>query len=98
MGSPGWEPELRRFPGLLLGLRRGGLHSYSCSIPINVRSPPSPAPNMGCDLGFPSHMGHCWKLAKRKNQLSPFKEELISSFNIYNLEEGLSETDIFSRD
>lgn len=43
-------------------------------------------------------MGHCWKLAKRKNQLSPFKEELISSFNIYNLEEGLSETDIFSRD
>ena len=69
VGSSGWEPELRRFPGLLLGLRRGGLHSYSCSIPINVRSPRSPAPNMGCDLGFPSHRGCCWKLAKRKNLL-----------------------------
>ena len=47
VGSSGWEPELRRFPDLLWGLQRGGLHSYSCSIPINVRSPPPPSPQHG---------------------------------------------------
>lgn len=39
-----------------------------------------------------------WPRGRTCCQLSPVKEELIYSFNIYNLEEGLSETDIFSRD
>ena len=51
-GSPGWKAEPCVTPGLVWSLRTVGLHSHSCSAPINVRSAPSQVPDMGCDLGF----------------------------------------------
>ena len=89
-GSPGWKAEPCASPGLVWSLRKAGLHSHYCSVPVDIGSAHSQVPDVGCDLGFLLRGAATGNQPRGRTscRLSPVKEELISSFNIYNQEEG----------